>query len=239
MKILTSIAIWTIGVALTILAFISSVFFAMALFPFDKQRKAVHANCFWLADAIAGLSPLWRVNIRGLENIDKTKTYVIVSNHQSIADIIVLYKTRMQFKWVARTGLYRVPLLGGFLFLGRHIMLSKRRFGHIKKFHNDATGCLKSGMSLLFFPEGTRSRTGSLGAFQNGAFKMAIKEKKPILPIFIDGTRDIIQKGSWVFNTKAQVRLAVLPPIDTADLRYSDLDRLKDTVYSSFSGMAQ
>jgi len=234
MKILISSAIWIIGGILTILALLSSLFFAIALFPFDKQRKIVHAQCFWLADAIIGLSPLWRVNVSGLENIDKTKAYVIVSNHQSMADIIVMYKTRMQFKWVARAGLYRVPFIGAFLFLGRHIMLSKCRFAHIKKFYREATGCLRSGMSVFFFPEGTRSQTGELGAFQNGAFKMAVKEKKPILPIFIDGTRKVLQKGSWVFNAKASPCLTVLPPIDTIDFQYSDMSRLKNMVYSRF-----
>ena len=234
MKILVSIIIWSIGAFLTLLALLSCVLFAIALFPFDKQRKAVHAQCFWLADAVVGLSPFWHLNISGLENIDKTKTYVIVSNHQSMADIIVMYKTRMQFKWVTRAGLHKVPVIGGFLFLGRHIMLSKCRFGNIKKFYREATDCLQNGMSLFFFPAGTRSQTGSIGEFQNGAFKMAIKEKKPILPIFIDGTGGVLRKGSWIFNAKASVQLAILPSIDTADLQYSDISRVKDIIYEKF-----
>ena len=238
MKILISTAIWVVGGVLTILALLSSLFFAIVLFPFDKQRKIIHAQCFWLADAITGLSPFWRPNISGLENIDKTKTYVIVSNHQSLADIIVMYKTRMQFKWVAKAGLYKVPVIGAFLFLGRHIMLSKCKVSNIKKFYREAADCLQNGMSLLFFPEGTRSQTGSIGTFQKGAFKMAIKEKKPILPIFMEGTRQVLQKGSWVFNPKASVCLTVLPPIDTTDLQYGDIARLKDMVYEKFKSRA-
>ena len=236
MKILLSIYIWIVGGVLTILALISSLFFAIMLFPFDKQRKTIHAQCFWMADAVAGLNPFWRVDISGLENIDKTKTYVMVSNHQSMADIIVVYKTHMQFKWVAKAGLYKVPVMGAILFLGKHVMLSRCRFDKIKKFYREATNCLRSGMSLFFFPEGTRSQTGSIGTFQSGAFKIAIKEKKPILPIFIDGTRNILQKGSWVFNPKASVCLSVLPPIDTTGLQYGDIARLKDMVYEKFKG---
>ena len=219
-------------------ALLSSLLFAIVLFPFDKQRKIIHAQCFWLANAIIGLSPFWRLNISGLENIDKTKTYVIVSNHQSMADIIIMYKTRMQFKWVAKAGLYKVPVINAFLFLGKHVMFSKCNFNHIKKFYREATNCLQNGMSLFFFPEGTRSHTGNLGTFKSGAFKMAIKEKKPVLPIFIDGTRKVLQKGSWVFNARASVCLAVLPPINTTDLQYSDVARLKDMVYAKFKNKA-
>jgi len=119
MKVVISVIIWIIGAVLTILAVLTSLFLAIILFPFDKQRKAVHAQCFWLADAIAGLSPYWNPHISGLENIDKDKTYVIVANHQSLADIIVIYKTRMQFKWVAKASLYKIPFISAFLFLGK------------------------------------------------------------------------------------------------------------------------
>lgn len=237
MKILVSIVIWGVGAILTLLALISCLFAAVLLFPFDKQRKAIHAQCFWLADAIVGLNPFWGLDISGMENVDSTKTYVIISNHQSIADIIVMYKTRMQFKWVAKESLYRVPLIGAFLFLGRHIVLSKCRFGRIKKFYRDASCYLKNGMSVLFFPEGTRSKTGDLGTFQNGAFKIAIKEKVPILPMFIGGTRNVIQKGSWLFNARASCCLVVLPPITTTDLDYGDLAHLKKMVYSRFENI--
>ena len=238
MKILISIVIWVVGGILSILALLFSLLFAIVLFPFDKQRKIVHAQCFWLADAIVGLNPFWRININGLENIDKTKTYIMVSNHQSIADIIVLYKTRMQFKWVAKASLYKIPVIGAFLFLGKHIMLSQSKLEHAKKFHREATNCLQSGMSLFFFPEGTRSHAGNLGTFRSGAFKMAINEKKPVLPIFIDGTRKVLQKGSWLFNTRATICLDVLPPINTKDLQYGDVDCLKEMVYAKFKSRA-
>jgi 1-acyl-sn-glycerol-3-phosphate acyltransferase len=83
---------------------------------------------------------------------------------------------------------------------------------------------------MLFFPEGTRSSTDEMGEFKNGAFKLAIKESKPILPIFIGGTREAIPKGGFVFKTKVAGRLVVLPPIDTADLEVSDFTILRDRV---------
>ena len=90
-------------------------------------------------------------------------------------------------------------------------------------------------MSVLFFPEGTRGVADEMNEFQSGAFKLAIKEKKPILPIVIRGTRDAIPKGSWVFKAKVSGALQVLPPIDTTDFGMNEFDRLKDLVRVKFT----
>ncbi|OGW83610.1 MAG: hypothetical protein A2987_02990 [Omnitrophica bacterium RIFCSPLOWO2_01_FULL_45_10] len=82
-------------------------------------------------------------------------------------------------------------------------------------------------MSVLFFPEGTRSETNEMREFQNGAFKLALKEKKPILPIILDGTRDAIPKGSWIFSRRVDCTLRVLPEIDTSQFKENEFARLK------------
>ena len=230
MRILASIAVWTVGVLLTIALFFVMLFFTITLFRFDKKRKIVHAQCYWWADILTILNPYWKLRISGLENIDKRKSYVIISNHQSLADIIVLYKTKMQFKWVAKASLFKVPFIGWCLSLAKHIKLSRGEFSSIKKIYKEAIHWLRDDMSVLFFPEGTRSETDEMKEFQNGAFKLAIKEKKPILPIALDGTRDAIQKGSWLFGRKINCTLRVLPPIDTAAFRPDEFNRLKDAV---------
>jgi 1-acyl-sn-glycerol-3-phosphate acyltransferase len=155
-----------------------------------------------------------------------------VANHQSLADIIVMYKTRMQFKWVAKESLFKVPFIGWCLSLSKHIKLKRGDFGSIKNIYREASAWLKKDMSVLFFPEGTRSETGEIKDFQNGAFKLAIKEKKPVLPVSIIGTRDAIPKGSWVFNTKVSCKLTVLPAIETKDLPIGDFAVLRDRVYA-------
>jgi len=182
------------------------------------------------------MNPFWRLNVRGLENIDRNKTYVIIANHQSMADIAVLYKTHMQFKWVSKDSLFRVPFIGWCLSLTKHISLERGEFTSIKKVYREAAGWLRKDMSVLFFPEGTRSDTGQMNVFQNGAFKLAIKEKKPILPICIRGTREAIPKGSWIFKAKVNVALTVLPPIDTSALNPADFARLRDMVFERIAG---
>jgi len=231
MEIIISIMIWVVSVILTIILFFVDLFFSIILFPFDRKRKVVHAQCFWWAEAVIGLNPYWSAQARGLENIDPHKTYVMVANHQSMADIVVMYKTRMQFKWVAKESLFKVPFLGWCLSLGKHIKLTRGKFESIKKLYREAANWIRKDMSVLFFPEGTRSDTGEMNKFQNGAFKLAIKEKKPLLPISIRGTREAIPKGSWIFKTKVFITVTVLPSIDTTDFALGDFASLRDIVY--------
>ncbi len=235
MKVLTSLAIWILGSILTILLFFVMLSVVIALFPFDRNRKTAHAQCYWWSDFLTGMNPFWDLRVNGLEHIDKKQAYVIVVNHQSLADIIVLYKIRTQFKWVAKASLFKVPFVGWCLSLARHIRLSRGKFASIKKVYAEAQWWLRAGVSVLFFPEGTRSRTDEMNEFQNGAFKLAIKEKKPILPISIDGTRDAIPRGSWIFTAKTLCRLTVHKPIETAGFEIGDFGRLKSMVREQLS----
>ena len=235
MTYVASIVFWVGGVFLTIALFFFDLFFAGILFPFDKKRKVVHAQSFWWSNALISMNPFWNVNVSGLENIDPNKTYVIIANHQSLADIIVLYKIHMQFKWVAKDALFKVPFLGGCLSLGKHIKLLRGDFSSIKKVYGEAAEWLRKDMSVLFFPEGTRSDTDKMRDFQNGAFKLAIKERRPILPVSIKGTREALPKGGWVFNTKVNANLKVLPAIETSELKTGDFAVLRDGVYTKLS----
>ena len=223
-----SLIIWGVGITLTVLLFFAMAFFSVILYPFDRKRKVAHAQCFWWTNAVTALNPYWEVKVSGLENIDHHKTYVAVSNHQSMADIVIMYRTKMQFKWVAKESLFRIPILGWNMRLAKHIKLRLGDFASIKKVYREAGQWLRKGVSVLFFPEGTRSKNSEMGEFQNGAFKLAIKEKIPILPIIIKGTEDAIPKGSWRFTTKISCVLKVLPPIDTSGFTTGDFARLRD-----------
>ena len=226
-KIAVSVIVWTIGTALTVLLYFVMLFVAVFT-PFDKQRRLTHAQCFWWSDAVIGLNPYWHIKVSGLENIDKNRTYVIVANHQSLADIVILYQTKAQFKWVAKDSLFTVPFIGWSLSLAKHIRLYRGNFSSIKKVYREAAEWLRGGMSVLFFPEGTRSENDEMKQFQNGAFKLAIKEKVPVLPIAIEGTGNAIPKGSWLFEANVPGRLKVLPAIETDGFAMADFEKLRD-----------
>lgn len=221
--------------SLTFLLFLVMAFFSIILYPFDRKRKFTHAQCYWWSDAVTALNPYWKVTVSGLENIDPKKIYVVASNHQSLADIVLMYKTKMQFKWVAKASLFKIPVLGWNMRLARHISLHRGDFSSIKKAYREASEWLHRGISVVFFPEGTRSDNQKIGEFQNGAFKLAIKEKVPILPILIEGTKDAIPKGSWRFTTKICCAIKVLPAIETTDFLSDDFVRLRDLTKAQLS----
>ncbi|MBU1906461.1 MAG: 1-acyl-sn-glycerol-3-phosphate acyltransferase [Candidatus Omnitrophica bacterium] len=225
---LQSLVVWIVGIILTTILFFVMALLSIILYPFDRKRKIVHAQCFWWADAVTALNPYWDVKVAGLENVDYHKKYIIVSNHQSLADIVLMYKTKMQFKWVAKDSLFKIPVLGWNLLLARHIRLQRGDFSSIKKVYREAIEWLRNGISVVFFPEGTRSNNQGMGEFQNGAFKLAIKEKVPVLPIMIEGAKDALPKGSWRFTTKVSILIKVLPPIDTSIYSPVDYSRLRD-----------
>jgi len=228
--------IWVVGITLTVLLFFVMAFLSIILYPFDRKRKIVHAQCFWWTDAVTALNPYWDVKVSGLENIDRHKVYVVVSNHQSLADIVLMYKIKMQFKWVAKDSLFKIPVLGWNMLLARHIRLRRGDFSSIKKVYRQAAEWLRNGVSVVFFPEGTRSDNQEMGTFQNGAFKLAIKEKAPILPIMIEGTKNAIPKGSWRFTTKIACVIKILKPIDTSNFLAQDFVRLRELTKAQLSG---
>ncbi|MEK6727757.1 MAG: lysophospholipid acyltransferase family protein [Candidatus Omnitrophota bacterium] len=230
-----SVIIWVVGIALIVILFLVMAFLSIVLYPFDRKRKIVHAQCFWWTDVVTALNPYWEVKMSGLENIDHHKAYVVVSNHQSLADIVLMYKTKMQFKWVAKDSLFKIPVLGWSMLLARHIRLRRGDFSSIKKVYREAGEWLRNGVSVVFFPEGTRSDNHEMGIFQNGAFKLAIKEKVPILPIVIKGTKNAIPKGSWRFTTKISCVIKVLSPIDTSGFLAYDFVRLRELTRAQLS----
>ena len=230
-----SIAIWAAGLFLTFVLFLVMAFISIVLYPFDRKRKIAHAQCFWWSDAVTALNPYWKVKVCGLENIDPNQTYIVVANHQSLVDIVLMYKTRMQFKWVAKDSLFKIPVLGWNMLLAKHIRLRRGDFSSIKKTYREVGEWLRNSVSVVFFPEGTRSDNQEMGAFQNGAFKLAIKEKVPILPIMIEGTKNAIPKGSWQFTTKISCTIKVLAPIDTSDLMPNDFVRLRELTRTQLS----
>ena len=232
-KIIFSALIWFCISLLTIAVYLAMLLSVILLYPFDRKRTVAHRQCFWWSNAVIALNPFWKLDVSGMDNVDRNRTYVIVVNHQSLADIVLLYQTKLQFKWVAKEQLFKIPFIGWCLSLAKHIKLERGNFGSIKRVYRESAMWLRSGMSVLFFPEGTRSETDKLGVFQNGAFKLAIQEHVPILPIMLGGTGTAIPKGSWIFSVKTLAKLKILPAIETADYQPADFPKLRDTVYSA------
>ena len=173
------------------------------------------------------LTPMWVV-VTGRNNIVKAQSYVIVANHQSAYDIFVLYGwLGIDFKWVMKQELRKVPGIGLGCEKVGHIFIDRSNRKKTLASLSTAKEKIVNGTSVIFFPEGTRSRDGSLGAFKKGAFKMAVDLRLPILPITITGTHDILPSDSLdLFPGRAH--MIIHKPIESAGYADDNLDELVD-----------
>ncbi len=180
-------------------------------FPFDTDRRLLHAFvCRWTF-AYLRLNPAWRVQIHGRERLPKGPA-VLVANHQSLADIVVAMGLFHPYKFVSKVELFRVPLLGWMMHLIRHIPLHRGRPRSTLAMLELSRAWLRRGMAVFFFPEGTYSEGEQLLAFKSGAFLLAIEEQVPVVPILLEGTHALVAgDGPWL-AVRADVRLTVLPP---------------------------
>jgi len=200
---------------------VSCLVFVLTL-PFDRNQKAVHRfSCAW-SFIVLKANFMWRTRVSGKENMDRNETYVMVSNHQSGADIIVLYLLWADYKWVAKKSLYSVPFIGWNMYLNRYITVDRASKSSMRRMMIDATRTLRSGISVMIFPEGTRSKDGRLQAFKTGAFHLALENGRPILPIVIKGTSEAIRKGGFLVNKNHNIEVKVLPPVPFEAIRGMD-----------------
>lgn len=188
---------------------------------FDKRLVFLHTCTCLLSDLTLGANPYWKTTIKGKEKIDRKSVYIMVSNHQSGADIMVLYKTHATFKWVSKKSLFFYPFIGWNMWLNRYIPIERTRGKSKLHMMDKSEKAVRAGNSLMLFPEGTRSRDGNLQPFKSGAFRIALETKTPILPIVIKGTFDAIRKGSLIINKNYHLEAVILDPLPYS--AYKDL----------------
>lgn len=181
--------------------------------PFDRNLRVMHRfSCQW-SNLVLFLNPLWRVKLSGREKIDRHKAYVIVSNHQSGADILVLFKLMVHFKWVSKWSLFFFPFIGWNMAMNGYIALKRGRKSSINRMVNKCKEAIREGNSIMIFPEGTRSKDGNVQTFKTGAFRIALETKAPILPIAISGTSKAIRKGGLTIHKNHDMEIRVLDPL--------------------------
>lgn len=197
--------------------------------PFDPGRYAVGRWYRLMGVAMAKVNPFWHFSARGVRIGDPRRPYVVVSNHESFADIMLISHVGWEMKWMSKIEIMRIPFAGwGMAFAGDITFRRETARGVLEAFRG-AQRVLKNRVSVMIFPEGTRSASGELLPFKDGAFKLAIEGGHPIVPLAVAGTGTALPKHDWRFR-RTRAIVEVLPPIETAGLTGQDLPQLKARV---------
>ncbi len=210
----------------------SVVFFVGALLvwaltrPFDPRLRFLHLYSSFWASVYLWTNPFWSVRVAGREHFDRVAPCVLVSNHQSALDVLVLFRLFRHFKWVSKIENFRVPLIGWNMYLNRYVWLERGNREDARRALADCRTHLERGSSVLFFPEGTRSRTGEMRAFRPGAFVVAKDMRVPVVPVVVHGTREALPKNSLTMSGRQRMVVEVLPPMDASEVASLEVDEL-------------
>lgn len=228
MKALLSALVWA---AIAVLVVLWLPLLALVrLLDRDPARYATGRLFRMLGAAMTRVNPLWRVTVEGAMPADPRRPYVVVANHQSLADIPVISRLPWEMKWVAKAELFGLPVAGWMMRLAGDIPVDRGDAGSRAAVVRRASHYLGHRCSVIFMPEGTRSRDGRVRPFQAGAFRLAIEAGVPVLPLAVDGTRDALPKHGWKFGSAIHARVKVLEPVPTEGLAASDAAALAERV---------
>jgi 1-acyl-sn-glycerol-3-phosphate acyltransferase len=213
---LGSTLFWVFLTVTSILLFPIAVLIWLITVLFDRRLVLLHRfTCFW-ASLYTWLNPVWRVRIVGREKIAAGTAYVMVANHQSLLDILVLFRLFVHYKWVSKIENFRIPCIGWNMSLNRYIKLRRGDRQSVDQMMVACEQTVAAGSSIMMFPEGTRSLDGRLKAFKHGAFTIAQRMRAPILPIIVEGTAAALPKRGFVLQGRHAIRIRVLDAIPYA-----------------------
>ena len=229
---LLSVWAWTVLIVCIVIWFPLMALLRLVTAPFDRGRYAVGYLFRQIAVVTAALNPLWRFRRAGAMPADPRRPYVVVSNHESFVDILLISHLPLEMKWFSKAELFRIPVMGWMMQLAGDIPI-KRGFGpSAVEAIAKCREALANRVSVMIFPEGTRSPTTDLLPFKDGAFRLAIDAGVPILPLAVHGTSTALRKHDWRFGRSTAV-VQVLEPIETAGLTPDDVPALKERARST------
>lgn len=228
MRTAFALAYWLYAVVTIVALFVPMTVLWVVTLPFDRRRVLVHLySCAWGFMYVA-FNPLWRTRFEGRTKIPWSGPAVLVANHLSLVDILVLYGLFRPFKWVAKAELFRIPVVGWNMVLNDYVRIRRGDRESVKDMMAHARRHLARGSAIMIFPEGTRSRDGRMLPFKDGAFKLASEAGCPIIPIAIAGSELALPKHGVIFRQRATIRVRVLDPVDPR--AFANPDALKAAV---------
>jgi 1-acyl-sn-glycerol-3-phosphate acyltransferase len=213
LRVIHSLGFWAFLVTSSLLLFPMAVLIWAITMPFDRRKVVLHQfTCFW-ASLYTWLNPVWNVKIIDRHKLAHGQPAVMVANHLSLLDILVLFRLFSHFKWVSKAENFRVPLIGWNMHLNQYIRLQRGVRASVVQMMRESEVTLNKGSSIMMFPEGTRSPNGRMRRFKTGAFELALKARTPIQPIVIQGTANALPKAGFVLQGRHPISIRVLDPI--------------------------
>jgi len=226
MRVLFSTLFWAfLASTSVVLFFIALVIWAVTV-PFDRRLRILHLFTSLWASLYTWANPAWPVTIEGREKIDRDTAYVMVANHLSLLDILVMFRLFTHFKWVSKMENFKLPFIGWNMVLNRYVKLRRGEKASVLQMMRSCRQHLAEGSSLMIFPEGTRSASGRLRSFKPGAFEIALASGCPILPIVLQGTSDALPKQGFVLQGRHDIRVRCLDPLPFESFRDEDVETL-------------
>jgi 1-acyl-sn-glycerol-3-phosphate acyltransferase len=221
MKPLYIIYQYLIAFPLIIVVTLFTAIFTILCFPWKNGKAPRAVQVFWSRSVLWFL--LIPIKVTGQENVDPKQSYVFVANHQSFLDVFAVYGwLPNNFKWLMKKEIRKVPFVGTACAVAGHIFVDRsnpraalQSMDHIKKE-------LVEGISTVIFPEGTRTKTGEMGRFKQGAFKIAMDMGLPVVPLSLNGFFKAMPSGQAFANPRARVSLHIGKPIDIS--QFNDIN---------------
>jgi len=231
-SIIVTIYLWIFALITIIIIFPLYLTIWLLTVIFDKKRVVVHyVTCLW-GSLYTWANPWWKVSIRNREKLKKGKTYIIISNHQSLLDIVVLFRLLAYFRWISKTEIFKIPVVGWIMHMNNYIKLKRGDQKSILRMMETSRKAVSSGISVLIFPEGTRSVNGELQQFKDGAFILAVDTKTGILPLVISEDSGAMGRAGIFMKEKLSIKVRILDEIPYSGFKNSGAGEAKKRVYS-------
>ncbi|MBP6941638.1 MAG: 1-acyl-sn-glycerol-3-phosphate acyltransferase [Syntrophorhabdaceae bacterium] len=211
---------------------------ALIISPFDSKGKVIHRIARLWASTHIKLGGI-KVVTSGLDRIT-APPYIFMCNHQSALDIYgLLFSLPLSFRWIAKRQLFLIPFFGWALKRAGHISIDRENPREALKAMDEAARKIRDGMNIIIFPEGTRSRDGSLLPFKKGGFSLALRAMVPIVPVGIVGTSTLQPKGSFIPAGKGVIYIHIGEPIPLEGMGRSAKGELMNSVRANIERLMQ
>ncbi len=181
-----------------------------------------------------------RVEIEGLSQLSASQPQLLVANHSGLHDILALSAhLPIQFRWVAKKSLFRVPFMGWHMRRSGYIPIDREHPREAARNIIAAAKIIQGGVNAIAFPEGTRSRNGDLGRFQSGAFALALRTGVALVPVTLEGSYRVIKPKTLQVNPGVIIRVKIAAPIDVTRYGHAEKHRLMDDVFGIMNQSVQ